>query len=319
MSASQTFHVAICGAGLSGLGLALSLKSKGISCTVYEAAAKPTQVVKGSLNVAPNGQTVLDAYGLLPELAAKSCSYQSANVRNARGELVSKVLAGHKDHFKYDGMRIIRAYLIESLVKAAGDRGVSVVCNKKFVRVISESRDEGVEFEFEDGSTATASLLIGADGIHSRVRTNMYPDIEPKYVGVTAVLSSCDARLADVNFEEHTGMLFGDKLGTFLSFSHNHDNSEFLVCVQREQPDLGRAGWKKLGEDKQALKEFLRKDYDKWPAFCQRELDNLKDEALFLWPMQILPTLPSVTSDEHRVLLIGDAVSQCKDLIWIVN
>lgn len=193
MIISQPLDVAICGEGLAGLGLAIALQSKGIECAVYEAAARPTQVVKSALSLGPNGENVLYSLGIMPELAEQACFYRDMDVKTLNGDTVSKILMSYTDHFKHDGMRVTRAQLIDVLVKTARDRNIPVICSRKYTRVLSESVTNGVHFEFEDGSTATASLLVGADGIHSRMRTNMYPDTKPQYIGFAAVLATCDA------------------------------------------------------------------------------------------------------------------------------
>ena len=305
---TQDFHVAIIGAGLAGLGLAMSLHSKGIPCAVYEAATKPTQVIRGSMNIAPNGQVALEAYGILPGLHRHSCPYEYASVRDSKGEVVSKILLGHKDYFKYDGMCIVRSQLVEILIVTAKERGIPVQRNKKFTRVVSESKVKGVQFEFEDGTSSSASLLVGADGIYSSLRKTMYPDVEPQYIGMVVVMGECAAEAASLT-QDHNSMVLGGEIGSFLLGAHVPDRSDFMFAIQKNHPDLGREGWKQLGKDTKSMKEFLYADYDKWPVYCQHILDHSRDEALFLWPLMTLPDLPSWMSQGRRVLLIGDAVS----------
>lgn len=308
MASVEPFRIAICGAGLAGLTLALSLHSRNVPCIVYESSERPSTVIKGSINLAPNGEVVLDDIGVLEDILPKTCNYRDVIIRNSQGVPVSKMLVGDKEIFKYDAIRLLRADLIDSLVKAARGKGISILTNKKFHSVVSESEEE-VTFKFEDGSTANASMLIGADGIFSRVRAGIHPDITADYIGHIAVMTTIDADKAKLDADEHRGMILGNEIGSMIMGTHNNHPSSWVLALQQVHPDFGRAGWKQFGEDKKAMKEWMRKDYDKWPAYCQRALDHIEDDDLFLWPMYAAPPLPSLTSPGNRVLLIGDAVS----------
>jgi len=305
MSPPPDFTVAICGAGLGGLGLALALHSHGIPCIVYEARSNSTHAIKGSLQLAPNGQAALASYDILPQLAAQSCFYRSAIVRDKHGNATREISLGGKEAFGYDSMRIIRARLVDELVKAVEHRGIAIVYNKKFVRVVSETSD-AVTVEFADGKTATASLLVGADGIWSRVRRALYPDISPSYIGHAAVGTSVARSQITGLQPSHTGMYVGDH-GALLLGQHVPDESEYLLALQKPWPDLGRAGCEALTTNNQALLEFLRDGYGQWPPHIQSALDNAKYESLYFWPMYTLPELDSWRSASGRVVLIGDA------------
>ena len=80
-----------------------------------------------------------------------------------------------------------RQVLLDELrAKAEEQQGINIVYGKKFTRVLAET-DEDVTFEFADGEQKTALLLVGADGIHSRLRRERIEDISAKYIGLMAV------------------------------------------------------------------------------------------------------------------------------------
>src|SRR4051812_13572387 len=87
-------------------------------------------------------------------------------------------------------MRIIRGELVGELIKAVNERGIQVHYREKFTRIVSESKAEGVIIEFDDGTTAYISLLIGADGIYSPLRRALFPEVELQYIGTSAVTAS---------------------------------------------------------------------------------------------------------------------------------
>lgn len=104
MSSPPGFTIAICGAGLGDLGLALALQSHGIPCTIYEARSTPTRAIRGSLQLAPNGQAALAGYNILPQLSAESCCYKHVTVRDKHGNTIRKISLGGKEDFGYDSM-----------------------------------------------------------------------------------------------------------------------------------------------------------------------------------------------------------------------
>ena len=62
-----------------------------------------------------------------------------------------------------------------ALAKFHAEQGIPTHYERKFSHIVAETAD-GVDFAFADGTTASAALLIGADGIHSATRRNFYPD-----------------------------------------------------------------------------------------------------------------------------------------------
>lgn len=135
-----------------------------------------------------------------------------------------------------------------------------VFYNKKFVRTASES-SISVTIGFADGTVAAASLLVGADGIWSRVRRALYPFISSEYIGHTAVGTTVDKVQVSGLETSHTGMYIGDH-GALMMGRHSPDESEYMVGFQKSYPDLGRSGWEAMIADKQSLLDFLRDGYD---------------------------------------------------------
>lgn len=281
------FTVAICGAGMAGLGLALALHSHGIKCTIYEAADTPERVLRGSIQIGPNGQAALDKYGILEELLQSCRVFPSGGrLMKSDGTLINELVMGDKDIFGYDTMRVVRKTLAVRLANAVKDRGMEIICNKKYVRVVSED-DTGVTIEFEDGTTAQASLLVGADGIHSRLRQSLFPDVETQYVGSVAVGGSVLAsKLGDV--DEKSYGLYVNPIGSAMIGPHTPNNTEYIVFVSKPYPDLGKDDWKEMSNDKSKLRDYLMNGQDVWLPYIQSAIANLQDEDLFLWPMYVI-------------------------------
>lgn len=305
MATTNSLTIAICGAGLTGLGLALALQSHGIRCTIYEAADTPERGLRGSLQLAPNGQTPLDKYGILDDLLRSSRIFEQGRLMKNDGTLIQELVLGDKELFGYDCMRIVRKILIRKLVDTVKARGVEIFCNKKFARIQSETKSE-VTMEFADGTTASASLLVGADGIHSRLRQSLFPEVKTKFIGSVVVGGSFSASNLD-GIEDLPWGLYVSPIGTSMIGPHTNDDAEWVVFVSKPYADLGKEGWKEMINNKDKLRDFLMEGRNVWLPQIQLAITNLEDDNLFLWPMYVLPELESWTSPKSRIVLVGDA------------
>jgi len=188
---SNIFHnIAIIGAGLGGLGLALGLHSKGIPCTIYEQSPESGRF-SGAIMLSPNSLRILDNYGVYERIRCKGWSFESCEVKDESGHTTDRYFLGSEKLFGYKALRIYRNILVKELQAAVKERGVPIVFEAKYSKIVSETK-YGVTFEFTNGSQASASLLVAADGIHSKVRSYVTPGIEPVYNGLVAVVGAVD-------------------------------------------------------------------------------------------------------------------------------
>jgi salicylate hydroxylase len=179
MASSHPLHVAIVGGGLGGLALAIALKARNIPFTIYEAKSAFTEIGAG-INLAPNGLRALreiDAalgdkiYSLATRnLPPKEDTwmwvrYGAASGEHVDGETIMELRAPPTGN-----MTMHRQELLATLAAHMGEGHARF--GKKLVRF--EQDDDGVVLSFEDGTEASASVLVGCDGIHSRVRACLF-------------------------------------------------------------------------------------------------------------------------------------------------
>jgi 2-polyprenyl-6-methoxyphenol hydroxylase-like FAD-dependent oxidoreductase len=181
-------EVAIVGAGIGGLTLALCLHEAGISCRVYEAVDEIRPLGVG-INVLPHAVKVLDGLGLLPQLSAVAVATRESVFFNRFGQFVYSEPAGLLAGYRWPQFSVHRGDLQAVLLAAVRQRlgEDAVLVGHRCTGF--EQDDDGVRIQFEgpDGPLAPvrASVLVACDGIHSAVRKQLYPDEgAPRYSGV---------------------------------------------------------------------------------------------------------------------------------------
>jgi 2-polyprenyl-6-methoxyphenol hydroxylase-like FAD-dependent oxidoreductase len=170
----------VIGGGIAGPVVAAALLKAGIQATVYEAYPTLAEGIGGSLALAPNG---LAALGIIAAGDA---------VRSLATPVTGTVLAvgGHARRLPglagVEPLQIVgRGDLHRVLHDRAAGSGARFEYGKRLVAVIE--RPDSVTAKFADGSTASADILIGADGVRSTVRTLIDP--QAPAAGYTGLLS----------------------------------------------------------------------------------------------------------------------------------
>lgn len=180
----------VIGGGIAGPVCALALRKGGVETTVFEAYRPGSNGIGGALALEPNGLTALDSVGAGD--AVRAVADPVVRSMMAMNNKLVNVPPGPAGTEPRRAMR--RDDLHRALHDVALAAGVSIVHHKRLVGV--EERPADITATFEDGSTATADVLIGADGIHSRVRTLIDPNAPgPDYAGVLGFGSYVQADL----------------------------------------------------------------------------------------------------------------------------
>ncbi|KAJ4251036.1 hypothetical protein NW762_011686 [Fusarium torreyae] len=303
--------VAIIGAGLSGLALALTLNQQGIESIAYEQQAAPLDI-GGAIMLSPNALRVLDKLGVFERMEPRSYKFEESYFLSQDDKVVDVFEFGNASKYGYSGIRVYRFELIKILLDLVREAGVEVVYGKRFDQIVSET-EESVTWRFADGSEETASLLVGADGIHSRVRSYLYPDLAPKFtnmIGVTAAVPTKQLKVEN-NEYQFPATFMHDKRGAFVIAPQLADGSEVLIGKQKVfvGEDPGREAWKAMTSDKTWCVDFLREGNEDFPSVVSNATSEISPDKVNLWPFYLLPKLDKwASSDKHgRVAILGDA------------
>ncbi|MBX7268248.1 FAD-dependent monooxygenase [Micromonospora sp. Llam7] len=159
----------VIGGGIAGPVTAMALRRAGIEATVHE-AYPPAADGGVTLTVAPNGLAALRCVDAEQAVRGVGLPMRRTVVTDGRGSRI-----GAFPHVAVEPVTLglWRDDLARVLRERAQAQGVRIGYDKRLVD--AEQSPDGVLARFADGSTATADVLIGADGIRSRVRTLIDP------------------------------------------------------------------------------------------------------------------------------------------------
>jgi salicylate hydroxylase len=173
-------RVAIIGGGIGGATAGCALAQAGLEVFVYEAAPELKEIGAGVV-LHPNAMRVLKTIGLEDTVRRVAGHTESMVTKDGRtGRTISQVSrAQQAATHGVSGATVHRADLLD--VIAAGLPANSVTLGKRCATV--EEHGDVAVARFEDGSEIEADVIIGADGIHSRVRAALFGADDPKFTG----------------------------------------------------------------------------------------------------------------------------------------
>ena len=184
--------ITVAGAGIGGLAAAIALRQGGHDVTVAERAPEITEVGAG-LQVSPNGMVVLRSLGVDAAIARASVRAEAVKLVDGLTGNDVTTLNLKRDAADLHWALVHRADLIAVLLKAAQDAGV----------VVETGREVDPP---EDGSALPGDdLLIGADGLRSKMRAVLLDQDTPFFTGQVAWRAVFDDPGAPPVVEVHMG------------------------------------------------------------------------------------------------------------------
>ncbi|WP_424215128.1 FAD-dependent oxidoreductase [Streptomyces sp. BI20] len=265
----------IVGAGVGGLAVAIGLRAAGWRVRVIEGRDRPERYGT-AFGLHPTAQTALDRLGLGPAVRSGGVPYLRAGIRRPDG-------------------RVLAALPLERIARKAG-RPELLISRPRLIDLLVEAlKDAGTEIEYGTRLTeaevadlaARADLLVGADGINSRVRAaHIGAASGPREIGTLAWIG-----IADIEVDAY-GETWGD--GRFFG-------------VTPVEP--GRTNWYATVPEGTGAEE-LDGLFGDWHDPVPRLLAATPAAARIRYTMRHLyPPLPAFTRQDpgRAVALVGDA------------
>ncbi|WMN12053.1 FAD-dependent monooxygenase [Marivirga salinae] len=164
--------VDIIGAGICGLTTAIALEKRGFQPRIYE-QAKTLKPVGAGIILASNAMQVYRNLGLEEQLNSNGIPLSALNITNDKLKVISKVdLNYFRDKYNLQSIAIHRGKLQEVLLDNL--KQTEIHPDHQLKDLTKEK--EGYQLKYENGKSVNSSLLLGADGIHSKVRAALFPN-----------------------------------------------------------------------------------------------------------------------------------------------
>ena len=180
MAASE--RILIAGAGIGGLAAGCALVRAGFDVVLTERAPELRPVGAG-LTVQANAVLALDRLGLGAAVRAAGMAMGRSEIRRSDGAvLASTTLHRLEPVLGAPSVALHRARLQQVLLGGLGADRVRLGAEAQGF----EASETGVALLLGDGSRIEGAALVGADGLHSRIRTALHGPSEPVYAGYTS-------------------------------------------------------------------------------------------------------------------------------------
>ena len=162
----------IVGGGIGGLALTLALRKVGIAARVLEQAPALREVGAG-IALWPNAMRTLDALGVGRAVHDSTHAVRWLLGKNAQGADLTRIDASALLKDGAVGPRVVhRGELLQLLAQAVGDEVVRTGARVRSAR----SEGDVARVTLENGEELHADIVVGADGLHSRVRPTIIDD-----------------------------------------------------------------------------------------------------------------------------------------------
>jgi salicylate hydroxylase len=296
MNASK--NVVVVGGGIGGLTAALALLRRGIDVQVYDQSNQLKEIGAG-IQISSNGSRVLFALGLETALTEVQVRPERRVLRHwSTGETWNWFDLGNKsiERFGTPHLMLHRSDLHTLLADAVRSlKPDAITLDRRCVAVSSSGGH--AEATFEDGSVVKAPYVIGADGIHSKVRVCLFGPSRPVFTGCIAWRGLIPMDRLPPHLAEMVGTNWLGPHGNVLHYPVRRGELMNFVSTS-ERDDWQIESWSTAG-----TKEELRNDFRDWHSDVQLMIDEI--ETPYKWAMMIRE--PMDTWSKGRVTLLGDA------------
>jgi FAD-dependent urate hydroxylase len=286
MQSSASKRAIIIGAGIGGITAAIALQRAGLDVTVFERADELREVGSG-LPLWASALKALRKMELNDVLEALGAPVLAGNVSTWRGDILfdlrTEILPKSVGTLN---TVVHRAELLALLLETLGENNVQLGAT-----CVGFTQDAtGVCARFADGREVRGDVLIGADGLHSVIRAQLFGASNPRYVGYI-----CWRGLAHIT---RTGLLTmawgkGHLFGvTSMSKGRAYWFAQFYCPEERPE---------KAGGRKREMLELFHDWHDPIPAV----IEATAEEDILRNP--IYESKPLRHWSRGRVTLLGDA------------
>lgn len=313
----------IVGAGIGGLTAALACLHRGIDVEVFEQAPAFAEVGAG-VQISANGSKVLLALGLESALRSVWVEPVGKEIRLWNtGETWKLFDLGVVSRERYGApyFMIHRADLHRALANAvAALKADAVRLNSRYLAF--EQDETGVQITLQDGARSRGDVLIGADGVHSQVRSQLTGADRPHFTGCVAWRGLIQSSLLPSRFSRPVGTNWVGSGGHVVTYPvRGLESFNFVGIVERD--DWQVESWTERGTHDECAADFdgwhpdiheIIRNIDvpyKWALLGRQPLTRWSFGRTTLLGDAAHPTLPMLAQGANMAIEDGAVLAQC--------
>jgi salicylate hydroxylase len=300
VSASRTIVVA--GAGIGGLTAALTLAAQGFRVVVLEKAARLEQAGAG-LQLSPNASRILIELGLKERLGSRAVTPEAISIMSARsGGEIARLPLGEAAGFRAGAPYWVvhRADLQSALQAHVNDNpDIELRLGCQFEDVVTHAK--GLTIGQRSGMTRQqepALALIGADGVWSALRHQLFPDVQPQFSGLIAWRGTIEATQLPREYTSKRVQLWMGSSAHLVAYPISGGRQINVVAIV--PGTWNRPGWSAPGDAMEIKDAFSPQ---RWPGPARMMISAVDD-----WRKWALFTVPEGGEwSSGAMTLLGDA------------
>lgn len=289
--------IAIIGAGLGGAVAGALLQHSGFDVDVYEQAPSFARLGAG-IHMGPNVLKIFERFGVDKQVVAISSTPSHWFSRDGlTGDYLSRIpLDGYGATYCTVHRGDLQALQCDQLKPGTLHFG------KKLVRLDDNGTD--VMLEFEDGTSVRADIVIGADGINSKVREALLGFEKPNYsgwVGHRALISAEKLKKFDLEFEDCVKWWGPDRHMMVYYTTHRRDEYYYVTGVPHP-------AWEFDSAFVESSREEMASEFEGYHPIIQALIESTGEVTK--WPLFNRNPLPLWS--RGRLVMLGDACHPMK-------
>lgn len=284
---------------MGGLSAALGLQRAGIQVSVYEQAPTLSEVGAG-LTLAPNAMHVCRHLGIEERLLDIGVAPKSAAIKHYQsGEILSCQDRAGVAERQYGApyLQIHRADLHDALIDSVTANDPDCLHLGHEFDDLEQDTDQ-VLLKFANGTDATADVVIGADGVRSRVRDRLFGATHPTFTGHVAWRGLVPADALPEAIKPDSAVSIGPRRLITRYYIRNRTLINFVAFARM-------SGWEIESWSERADIQELFDTFADWNPEVQMLLEAMPPETCFKWALFSRDPMQQWT--KGRVTLLGDA------------
>jgi 2-polyprenyl-6-methoxyphenol hydroxylase-like FAD-dependent oxidoreductase len=294
--------IVVAGAGIGGLTAALALAAKGFRVVVLEKAERLEEAGAG-LQLSPNASRVLVDLGLQPALASRAITTEAISIMSARaGGEIARLPLGEAATFRAGAPYWVmhRADLQSALLEHVRDNPdieLRLGCQFEDVAVHAKGMSVGQRHDVMR-KQEPAVALIGADGVWSTVRHQLFPQVQPKFSGLIAWRGTIEATQLPREYTSRRVQLWMGSDAHLVAYPVSGGRRINFVAIV--SGTWNRPGWSAPGEAREIKDQFAPSH---WPGPARMMISAVEN-----WRKWALFTIPDGGAwNSGAMALLGDA------------